>query len=181
MDTWEWLAVSNSQALRFFFERLKDVSEDATPDTNELLYNASVLAHFATTSTASAAQFPASPVDLAAFFDLFVLDRSRHSDPEVMEAAAAQCLLLTGFFQDQLRRRHNLEWYASLGAGFYDQAGHQEGDRVRSKMMLAMARHFDFWRRQQHRLAHELRDQPRLIISRPPALDLPIGGDRGED
>jgi hypothetical protein len=174
MDTWEWLAVTNSQALRFFFERLKDVSEDTTPDTNELLYNASVLAHFATTSTASSSQFPAGPADLTTFFNLFVLDRSRHSDPGLMEAAAAQCLLLTGFFQDQLKRRHNVEWYASLGAGFYDQAAHHESDRERSKMMMAMARHFDFWRRQQNRLAHELRDTPRLVITGPVSPDPPI-------
>ena len=55
MDTWDSLAVTHHQALRFFFERLRDVTDDADPPTAELLYNASVLAHFATTSTASIA------------------------------------------------------------------------------------------------------------------------------
>ena len=161
MELRQWLPVTNGQALRFFFERLKDVSDES--DDQELLYNASVLAHFATTSTAADSAFPASPGDLAAVFDLFVLDRSQHHDPEIMEAAASQCLLLTGFFGAQLRHRHNVEWYAALGADFYDHAAHHFSDRARARMMVRMALRFGFWRRQQARLAHELRDQPFLI------------------
>ncbi len=162
MDSQEWLAVTNGQALRFFFERLKDVLEEE-PATGELLYNASVLAHFATTSTASA-DFPTCPTTLATVFELFVLDRSQHTDPEILEAAAAQCLLLTGFFHDQQRTRHNVRWYAALGAGFYDAASHLIRGRERAQMMRRMAAHFEFWRRQQRRLADELRRSslPRL-------------------
>ena len=121
MDANPWLAVSNGQALRFFFEHLRDVTDDTRAPEPELLYNASVLAHFATTSTAGR-DFPAAPASLTTVFEVFILDRSHHADPEIMEAAAAQCLLLTGFFGAQLQRRHNLEWYATLGASFYDQA-----------------------------------------------------------
>ena len=81
-----------------------------------------------------------------------------------MEAAAAQILLLTGFFEGQVRRRHNVKWYALLGAGFYDQAAQCSSDRSRARMMLTMAARFDFWRRQQARLARELRDLPRLLF-----------------
>ncbi|MEO8480812.1 MAG: hypothetical protein ABI634_01295 [Acidobacteriota bacterium] len=163
MDSGDWLPVTTGQTLRFFFETLKDVSEDSRPPTDELLYNASVLAHFATTSTASQADFPACPTGLSTIFDLFVLDHSQHHDPDIMEAAAAQCLLFTGFFHDQMKRRHNVEWYATLGAAFFAQAAHRRRDRVRAHMMDTMAARFDFWRRQQRRLAHELRDLPRLI------------------
>ena len=164
MESQEWLAVTNTQALRFFFEHLKDVAEGDDIPQSELLYNASVLAHFATTSTASIPHFPSCPSDLATVFELFVLDRSQHADPEIMEAAAAQILLLTGFFEGQVRRRHNVKWYASLGAGFYDQAAQCSSDRSRARMMLTMAARFDFWRRQQSRLARELRDLPRLLF-----------------
>ena len=162
MEAHPWLAVSQGQALRFFFEHLRDVTEDSGAPHPELLYNASVLAHFATTSTSSA-EFPNAPASLGHVFDLFVLDRSQHVDPEIMEAAASQCLLLTGFFQDQQRRRHQVDWYASLGTAFYLRAAEQSGDRSRSKMMQTMARRFGFWRSQQHRLAHELHDLARLI------------------
>src|ERR1043166_5785893 len=100
MDSLQWLAVTNAQALRFFFERLKDVSDCDEAPRSELLYNASVLAHFATTSTTSGVSFPPCPSSLTMVFDLFVLDRSRHASSEILEGAAAQCLLLTGFFQD---------------------------------------------------------------------------------
>jgi hypothetical protein len=173
MMTSDWLAVTSGQTLRFFFERLKDVSGEVDASSNELLYNASVLAHFASTSTASADVFPATPASLSTVFDLFVLDRSHHADPELAEAAAAQCLLLTGFFQDQLRRRHNVEWYASLGAGFYEAAAQYATERPRAHMMATMARKFELWRVRQHRLATELRDEPRLlrgVIPEPPSI-----------
>ena len=168
MDSQEWLAVTNSQALRFFFEHLKDVTEGGDVRQNELLYNASVLAHFATTSTASVPHFPSCPSDLVTVFEVFVLDRSQHTDPEIMEAAAAQCLLLTGFFEGQVTRRHNVKWYASLGASFYDQAAQLTADRSRARMMLTMAARFEFWRRQQSRLARELRDLPKLLFRNAP-------------
>ena len=57
METNPWLAVTNGQALRFFFEHLRDVSEPDEAPESEVLYNASVLAHYATTSTASL-EFP---------------------------------------------------------------------------------------------------------------------------
>jgi hypothetical protein len=163
METQDLLAVTNGQALRFFFERLKEVSDDDEVPADELLYNASILAHFATTATASGTQFPSCPTNLTSIFNVFVLDRSQHADPEILEAAGSQCLLLTGFFQDQLERRHNVRWYAALGADFFDQAAHHGSDRARSHMMEVMAARFDFWRRRQHRLARELRDLPRLI------------------
>ena len=166
MDARPWLAVTNGQALRFFFEHLRDVTDDEGALEPELLYNASVLAHFATTSSACH-EFPATPSSLSTVFDLFVLDRSQHADPEIMEAAAAQCLLLTGFFGAQLKGRYNLDWYATLGASFYDQAAHAGADRGRARMMHTMAVRFAFWRRQQARLAKELHDLPLLMNSRP--------------
>jgi len=165
MDIRTWLAVSNRQALRFFFERLKDVTPPDGVPVSELLYNASVLAHFATTSTAATDTFPPSPSSLTAVLDVFVLDRSQHVSPDILEAAASQCLLLTGFFGDQQRHRHNLKWYAAMGAGFYDQAAQLGRDRQRSQMMEVMAGRFGFWRRQQRRLARELRETGQSLSS----------------
>ena len=163
MQTGDWLAVTQAQALRFLFERLKDVVDEDEVPSSELLYNASVLAHFATTSTVSTTDFPAGPMSLTTVFDVFMLDRSHHADPDIMEAAGSQCLLLTGFFQGQLRHRHNVEWYGGLGADFYASAAHLGRDRARKRLLETMADRFGYWRRQHHRLAAELRDEPRLI------------------
>src|SRR5215467_8452160 len=159
----ELLSVTTAQALRFFYEHLKDVAEHDDVPPSELLYNASLLAHFATTSIHSQAVFPASPASLSTVFDLYVLDRNQVRDPDLLEAAASQCLLMTGFFQDQQRQRHNVDWYAALGARFYYEAARVSNDEARMRMMRTMAVRFEFWRRQQWRLAHELRDLPRLL------------------
>ena len=37
-------------------------------------------------------------------------------DGLMMETAGAQCLLLAGFFEDQMRRRHNIRWYRAVQA-----------------------------------------------------------------
>jgi hypothetical protein len=167
MDAHRLLAVTNSHALRFFFEHLRDVTEDDHPAERELLYNASVLAHFASTSAASF-DFPGAPSSLTQVFDIFVMDRSQHSDPEILEAAGSQCLLLTGFFGAQLRGRHNVDWFATLGADFYGGAARRAADGARAHMMRTMARRFPFWRRQQARLARELHDSP-MLLPRPAA------------
>jgi hypothetical protein len=162
MDGHPWLAVTQGHALRFFFEHLRDVTDVHPVPEPELLYNASMLAHFATTSAAST-EFPGTPVTLDNVFSLFVMDRSQHDDPEIMEAAAAQCLLLTGFFGAQLCDRHNVNWFASLGAGFFGQAARRQADPTRARMMRSMAAHFSFWRRKQAKLARELHDRPLLV------------------
>ena len=168
MDSASWLGVTNQQTLRFFFERLRDVSEDGRPPQAELLYNASVLAHFASTSVTSSAAFPPSPAGLHTVFDVFVLDRSRHADPGVMEAAAAQCLFLTGFFGAQQRRRHNVRWYAALGAGFFASAGQLHRQRTRAMMMWAMSERFEYWRHTHARLAVVLHEESKLLFQPPP-------------
>ena len=104
------LAVDHRQALEFFVLRLKDVSEP-TVDRQELLYNASLLAHYAQVSTQHEADVPA-PANLSAVFDQFVSDTTVLRDSLMMETAGAQCLLLAGFFEDQMRGRHNIRWYS---------------------------------------------------------------------
>ena len=112
----ELLAIDHRQALEFFVLRLQDVSEP-TVDRQELLYNASLLAHYAQVSTQPDVDVPA-PANLSAVFDHFVSDTTLLHDSLMMETAGAQCLLLAGFFEDQMRRRHNIRWYAELGASF---------------------------------------------------------------
>jgi hypothetical protein len=163
MRAHERLAVTDAQTLQFFFDRLKVIAPpDATPQS-ELLYNASLLAHFASTSTRSTSVFPPCPSSLAHIFDVYVLDQSQHVDPAIMEAAGSQCLLLTGFFGAQSRRRHNVSWYAELGAGFFLRAARLGRDEKRSRMMGVMAERFDFWRAQQARLAEGLREERHLL------------------
>jgi hypothetical protein len=102
----ELLATDHQQTLEFFIFGLRDVSE-STVDREELLYNASVLAHYAQVSTQAGVEWPA-PANLSEVFDHFVSDTTLLRDSLMMEVAGAQCLLLAGFFEDQMRRRHNI-------------------------------------------------------------------------
>jgi hypothetical protein len=157
----ELLATDERQTLEFFFARLQDVSGPEV-DREELLYNASVLAHSALISTEADQELP-TPATLSAVFDNFVFDTSLINDSLMMETAGAQCLVLAGFFEDQMRRRHNIRWYAALGASFYNRAALQEPSPHKARLLDMIARRFEPWRQRYARLGRELRDQPYLL------------------
>jgi hypothetical protein len=157
----ELLATDQRQALEFFFVRLQDVSGPAV-DREELLYNASVLAHYALTSTQADVDLSA-PATLSAVFDHFVLDTTLLNDRLMMETAGAQCLVLAGFFEDQMRRRHNIRWYAELGASFFNRAALQEPSPHKARLLDMIAKRFEPWRQRYARLSRELRDEPFLL------------------
>jgi hypothetical protein len=164
----ELLAVDQRRALEFFVTGLQDVSDPGV-DRQELLYNASVLAHYAQVSTCAELEMPA-PGNLSAVFDNFVLNTSLPPDSHLMEVAGAQCLLLTGFFEDRMRGRHDIRWYAELGAGFFIRAAGREGSAKKARLMTMMARHFEPWRQRHARLSRELRDQQYLLTPPPSSL-----------
>ena len=157
----ELLATDQRQALEFFTLRLKDLSGPAV-DREELLYTASVLAHHALISTQADLELSA-PANLSAVFDHFVLDRSLSRDSPMMETAGAQCLVLSGFFEDQMRRRHNIHWYAELGAGFFRRAAEHGQSPRKGRLLHAIAGRFETWRQRCARLSRDLRDQPYLL------------------
>ena len=163
----ELLATDHRQALEFFFLGLQDVSEP-TVDRHELLYNASLLAHYAQVSTQAHGAWPA-PANLSVVFDHFVADTTLLHDGAMMETAGAQCLLLAGFFEDQMRGRHSIRWYAELGANFFSRAAEQESSPTKARLLDTIARRFEPWRQCHARLSRALRDQPYVLpMGRPP-------------
>lgn len=161
----ELLATDERRALEFFFVHLRDVCEPSVAG-DELLYNASVLAHYSQVSTATTGGMPMLP-GLSTLFDQFVLDTTAYDDAEMMETAAAQCLVLAGFFEGQMRRRHAIGWYAELGAGFFSRAAAQQESENKARLLLSLSRHFEPWRQRYARLSRDLRDLPYLL---PPPL-----------
>jgi hypothetical protein len=129
-----------------------------------LLYNASLLAHYAHVSTQPEVDVPA-PASLSAVFDHFVSDTTLRHDSLMMETAGAQCLLLTGFFEDQMRPRHNIRWYASWAPAFSDRQALHERALDKARMLDAIARRFELWRQRHALLSRDLRDQPFLLTA----------------
>jgi hypothetical protein len=161
------LTTDHRQTLEFFVRGLQDVSE-ATVDRRELLYNASLLAHYAQVSTQAQAAWPA-PANLSVVFDHFVSDTTLLNDGLMMETAGAQCLLLAGFFEDQMHRRHSIRWYADLGASFFSRAAVHQSSPNKAWLLNTIARRFEPWRQCHARLSRELRDQPYVLLRvRPP-------------
>jgi len=157
----ELLASDHRQTLQFFIVGLQDVSEP-TVDQQELLYNASVLAHYAQVSTHAGVDWP-TPANLSDVFDHFVSDSTLLRDSQAMEVAGTQCLVMAGFFEDQMRDRHNIRWYAELGAGFLREAAVSERSSHKARLLDAIARRFEWWRQRHARLSRVLRDQPYLL------------------
>jgi hypothetical protein len=166
----ELLEVTERQALEFFVLGLQDVSESDV-DRRELLYNASVLAHYSQVSTQASVGMP-SPASLSDVFDHYVCDDTTRHDSATLEVAGTQCLLLGGFFEDQMRRRHNIRWYAELGAGFFGRAAVQERSQRKAVLFDAMAKRFEPWRQRYARLSRELRDQAYLLRPLPPSASM---------
>lgn len=115
------LAVDSQSTLNFFHANLQDVSADSRVSATETIYVASILASYAQTSRADTTSLPPF-ASLSDVFDMFVMQRETITDPELLEIAGAQSLLLAGFFRDQMQRRHNVEWYDQLGTMFYERA-----------------------------------------------------------
>jgi hypothetical protein len=163
----ELLASDQRQVLEFFLLGLRDVSEP-TVDRQELFYNASVLAHYAQVSTQADDEWPA-PANLSTLFDHFVSDATLLCDSAMMEVAGAQCLFLAGFFEDQMRQRHNIRWYSELGTGFFTRAAAHESSPHKATLLDAIGRHFEPWRQRHARLSRELRDQQHLLAPSNPS------------
>jgi len=157
----EIVGADHRDTLAFFAEGLQEVCESAV-SRQELIYNASVLAHYAQVSTTSSMDVP-SPASLEFVFDQFVFDASMQRDSSMMEIAGAQCLLLAGFFEDQMRRRHNIQWYSDLGTSFFCRAARCSRSSNKAKLLNTIARSFEPWRQRHARLSRELRDRQFML------------------
>ncbi len=80
-----------------------------------------------------------------------------------MEVAGAQCLLLAGFFEQQMRQRHSIRWYAQLGTGFFSRAAARETSSPKARLLSSIAKGFEAWRQRHERLSRELRDRQYLL------------------
>lgn len=161
--------------MQFFHEAIVDnLPKEVSEHTAEIIHCATLLTHYSTTSTVSSSgnSLPVS-MSLDNFFDVVVMDRSGFvGGPEDQIHFGAQVLFLSGFFYDQLKRRHNLNWYESLGASYYSRAGDFFQKRGRpkdighSRFSYRMSNYYPFWVCTLHRVSVSLRRNqfdPRLI------------------
>lgn len=162
------LAVDEARAFNFFSESLADVlgPERRAMPRDEFLHVTSVLAHYAFVGQGSRSYLPLPPT-LRHLFDLFVTDFDTWDDPELMETAAAQTLILSGYFAGGMRRRHHLGTYVDWGRSFYGRAALAATGR-KQVLLEGMSRRFPEWRDSLERLHVQLWENQHLLVGAPP-------------
>ena len=167
-DLTELLAVDARQALMFFYGYLE---EDVvrTVSQAETLYVASILAHYAQTSRSDTSCMPPA-ASLYEILDNFVLPGLTEKgdfglqDPEILETAGSQTLLLVGFFRDQLKKtRHNLRYYDSLGSSFFVRASEHRPGEKKARMLRQVGEHFPLWSASCRNISRVIRDERYLL------------------
>ncbi len=158
----ELLEVSENQALEFFFKAI--ISEEYPEGSSklEIKYIASIMAHYTQVSTVSSSHFPMSR-NLGQIFDEFVLNTSVHTNPEIMEWAGAQTVILAGFFGSQMSRRNNLPYFEEVGRSFYIRASLFTKVKAKKELFERVSSHYPDWTKTLNSLSKTLRDNRYLI------------------
>ena len=136
----------------------------------EALYVSSILASFAQTSRCEKTSLPPFS-DLSEVFDNFVVENVA-PDSGLLEIAGSQSLLLSGFFRDQMRRRHSVRWYDHLGSDFFYQAGKYSLFVERKGFFQRFASNFGTWALVCSELSRELRYN-RFLLRLPDTTEPP--------
>ncbi len=113
--------VDHSRTFNFFLSGLQKIVRGEP--CNQMLYVANVLAHHAQTPRYNSEQVVFKDLGEMLSQAVFV----EISDPEILQIYGSHIILLAGFFRDQVRHRHNVEWYDQLGQRFYYQVGQRAG------------------------------------------------------
>lgn len=169
----DMLLVDSAQAFRFFATSLGEVIGDEARSNgarrvshDEFLYVSSILAHYTLVEAQNAEHLPL-PGTLRDLHDLFVTDVNTWHDAELMETAAAQALMLTGYFAGGMRQRHNLRTYVGWGRFFFDRAASGTTGKKHT-LFGGMSRHFPAWRHHLERLHVQLWENRHVLAVVPP-------------
>jgi hypothetical protein len=164
----ELLAVNSSQTRQFFYNHLHN---NTPPDVarEETIYVANILAHYAQTSRFNENSMgPAA--SLCEILDNFVIPTLTGGldispDPEILEIAGSQTLLLVGFFRDQVKntRRHDVRWYDQVGRDFFLKASAYSKEEAKSAMLWEVSEHFSVWALSCLKTSRAIRDERYLI------------------
>jgi hypothetical protein len=153
----ELVAVDSERAFNFFLSNLRESAETRRFRDDELLYVASILAHYSQTSRCDTTSMPCM-ANLSEVFDMFLLQATKLQDSGILEFGGSQVLLFAGFFRDQMHHRHNVKWYDQIGQSLYERAGHLSTDRRKRALFDGLAESFPVWTIACRNLSRSLRE-----------------------
>ena len=140
----ELFVVDSERAREFFLENLRETVGAKKHREDEIVYVAGVLAHYTLVSRFQTGSMPVM-ADLSEVFDSFILRQGGVSDPEIFEIGGSQVLLFAGFFRDQMRHRHNVEWYDEIGQSLYYRASRFSRSSEKQKLFDCLSESFPSW------------------------------------
>jgi hypothetical protein len=156
----ELVAVDSGRAFKFFLASLQETAVPEKYREDEMLYVASILAHYSQTSRCDTTSMPCM-ANLSEVFDNFILQTS--TDSEVLEFGGSQVLLFAGFFRDQMHRRHNVKWYDQVGQSLYEKAGQHSHNLKKRELFDRLSESFPAWTMVCRNLSRTLREN-RLLL-----------------
>lgn len=166
----EPLGYDSERTFQFFGDQLKsalDYKMIGLATLEELKLATSILAHFAQVPSVEEVDdnlFQRPHADLKEFFDRYMMNPVL-INPKNLESAGSEVLFLSGFFGDQLMRRHQINWFKELGKEFYRRAsvGLENSNLKHSRVLFLMSKNFNPWTEMYGRVNKNLRDLPYLI------------------
>jgi hypothetical protein len=143
----ELLEVNQVETFNFFSSGLQDVLGGKRFDPDQMLYVASVLAHYTQIPRQSDNGMPLM-ANLDEVLDQFIVRQdplNPLTDSETLEIYGSQVLLFAGFFRDHMSRRHNVTLYDRVGQSFYARASMYSRDTKKSQLFDNLSESFPWW------------------------------------
>lgn len=140
----ELVGVDYARAFDFFSVNLRAIVKKNRYNLDEMLYVASVLAHYTMVSRQCTESMPVL-ADLSEVFDVFIFREQAITDSEILAIGGSQVLFFAGYFRSQMARRHNVNWYDQVGQSFYDRAGRYAQNRKAREFFGGLAETFPWW------------------------------------
>jgi hypothetical protein len=160
------LPVSMERTYNFFAENLRDeVTENVGMGANgdeELVYVASILAHFAQTPRSSN-NTGLDLVNVPIPADLSEIKHLDSKDPGLLEVNGSKILILAGFFRNQMKAVHEVEPYDKIGQSIYGLASRHAPTRRKRDLFQGLSITFPFWTKACSNVSRTLYDNQYLL------------------
>lgn len=158
----ELVGVDSQKAFHFFLSNLREATVTEKLKDAEMLYVASILAHYSLTPRFDATSMPCMS-DLSEVFEHFVLETGANADSEILEFGGSMVLLFAGFFRDQMQARHNVKWYDQIGQSLYERAGLHSSNLKKRELFDGLSESFPAWTLVCRNVSRALREN-RLLL-----------------
>jgi hypothetical protein len=150
------LGSDSEHTAEFFANELQSVVRRTQCDQNEMLYVASVLAHYASTPCVkgrpltlaineSAVPFAFTRTELSPYLYARLSPNHEPLNAEDFENKGSYIFLMIGFFRRQMEYQNNVVLYEKIAQGYYHQAHQYIQNETRKQFLRKFSYALPFW------------------------------------